>query len=105
MFEVLFWLDQRLKRRDFLIGGRLTETDIRLIPTLLRFDVVYYVHFKCNIKKISEFTNISRYTKNLFKLKAIKNSTNFEHIKRHYYFSHDSINPFRIVPQGSAEFL
>ena len=80
----------------------LTEADIRLIPTLLRFDSVYYVHFKCNLKKISEFKNISSYVKKLFNNPAIKITTNFDHIKRHYYFSHEHINPYRIIPLGPS---
>ncbi|MCJ8312275.1 MAG: glutathione S-transferase family protein [Pseudomonadales bacterium] len=98
LFKTLDKLDKLLDGKDFLVGDTLTEADIRLVPTLLRFDLVYYVHFKCSQKRIADYKNLSRYTKNLYQLDAIKNSTNFEHIKRHYYFSHESINPYRIVP-------
>ena len=97
LFKTLDKLDAMLEGKDFLIGNRLTEADIRLLPTLLRFDLVYYVHFKCSQKRIADYKNLSRYSKNLYQLDAIKSTTNFEHIKRHYYFSHESINPYRIV--------
>ena len=89
-----------LEGRNYLVGDILTEADIRLVPTLIRFDCVYYFHFKCNLKKISEYKNISRYLRNLFEEDAIKSTTNFEHIKRHYFYSHENINPFRIIPIG-----
>ncbi|MBT3983846.1 MAG: glutathione S-transferase family protein [Bacteriovoracaceae bacterium] len=93
-------MDQRLEGQDFLVGDQLTETDIRLYTTLVRFDLVYYFHFKCNVKKIKEFKNLHRYLKNLYEIPAFQKTTRLDHIKRHYYFSHDSINPFRIVPKG-----
>ena len=93
-------IDEILKGREYLVGNQLTEADIRLIPTLLRFDSVYHVHFKCNLKKISEFKNISNYVKKLFNIPAINSTTDFDHIKRHYYFSHETINPNRIIPLG-----
>jgi len=72
-----------------------------LIPTLLRFDLVYYIHFKCSVRKISEYKNLYRYTKDLYAIDAIKNTTHFDHIKRHYYYSHESLNPKRIIPKTS----
>jgi len=100
LFASLDMVNDILEGRDYLVGNILTEADIRLIPTLIRFDCVYYFHFKCNLKKISEYKNISRYLKNLFEDDAIKSTTNFEHIKRHYFYSHENINPFRIIPIG-----
>ena len=100
LFSSLEMIDEILKGKEYLVGNQLTEADIRLIPTLLRFDSVYHVHFKCNLKKISEFKNISHYVKKLFNIPAIHSTTDFNHIKRHYYYSHESINPNRIVPLG-----
>ena len=93
-------IDEILKDKKYLVGNLLTEANIRLIPTLLRFYSVYYVHFKCNLKKISEFKNISSYVKIMFNNPAINTTTNFDQIKRHYYFSHKHINPYRIIPLG-----
>ena len=100
LFTSLDIVNDILEGRDYLVGDILTEADIRLVPTLIRFDCVYYFHFKCNLKKISEYKNISRYLRNLFEEDAIKSTTNFEHIKRHYFYSHENINPFRIIPIG-----
>ena len=100
LFSSLEMVDKILEDKEYLVGNQLTEADIRLIPTLLRFDSVYHVHFKCNLKKISEFKNISNYVKKLFNIPAINSTTDFDHIKRHYYFSHESINPNRIIPLG-----
>ncbi len=100
LFSSLEMIDEILEDKQYLVGNVLTEADIRLIPTLLRFDSVYYVHFKCNLKKISEFKNISSYVKRMFYIPAINKTTNFDHIKRHYYFSHEHINPYRIIPLG-----
>ena len=100
LFSSLEMIDEILEDKKYLVGNVLTEADIRLIPTLLRFDSVYYVHFKCNLKKISEFKNISSYVKIMFNNPAINTTTNFDQIKRHYYFSHKHINPYRIIPLG-----
>ena len=99
LFNTLDWLEQLLEGRKYLFGNRLTEADIRLIPTLLRFDLVYYIHFKCSVRKISEYKNLYRYTKDLYSINAIIKTTNFNHIKRHYYYSHESLNPKRIIPK------
>ena len=98
LFSSLDMIENKLEEQDYLVGNMLTEADIRFVRNLLRFDSVYYVHFKCSLKKISEFKNISRYLKNLYSNDAISSTTNFEHIKRHYYFSHKHINPYRIIP-------
>ncbi len=103
LFKRLDELDHYLQDRTFLVGEELTEADIRLVPTLLRFDLVYYVHFKCNWRRISDYGNLAKYTRRLFELEAIRGTTNFEHIKRHYYFSHEGINPYRIIPVGPAD--
>jgi len=100
LFSTLDMIEKLLEKQDYLVGNVLTEADIRLVPTLIRFDCVYYLHFKCNLKKINDYKNISRYLKNLFKKIPISSTTNFEHIKRHYYYSHDNINPHRIIPIG-----
>ena len=103
LFRTLDKIDEHLEGRDYLVGNQLTEADIRFIPTLLRFDLVYVTHFKCNLKRIKDYKNLSRYNKKLFEIPAIKKTTNFDHIKRHYYFSHEMINPYRIIPQGPGE--
>ncbi len=100
LFTALDQLEVYLENCEYLVSNQLTEADVRLITTLLRFDAVYYGHFKCNQKKISEYPNLFKYTKNLYQLDAIKETTNIRHIKEHYYYSHDFINPTRIVPIG-----
>ena len=105
LFEVLDELEAQLEGREFLVGDRLTEADIRLLPTLLRFDLVYYTHFKCNIRRVADYPNLSRYRRHLYEMDAVKHTTHFEHIKRHYFYSHESLNPQRIVPLGPAEFI
>lgn len=105
LFKVLDQLDAHLDGKDYLVGGRLTEADLRLIPTLLRFDLVYYVHFKTNIRRIIDYRNLSCYVENLYSIEAIAKNHNTGHIKRHYYYSHDAINPYRIVPMGPVEFI
>lgn len=103
LFNALDKIEDILSTSRFLLGDKLTEADLRLIPTLLRFDIVYFTHFKCNKKRIKDYPSLSRYTKELYEIPAIKESHFFDHIKRHYYYSHDTINPFRIVPLGPDE--
>ena len=98
LFKTLDKLDTHLEGKNFLVADILTEADIRLIPTLLRFDLIYYIHFKCSKQRISDYKNLSRYMEQLYQLDEIKKTTNFNHIKRHYYFSHEDINPYRIIP-------
>lgn len=100
LFNTLDELDKRLSNNQYLTGETLTEADLRLIPTLLRFDGVYVTHFKCNVRQIKDYQHLSRYTKALYAMPAIKQSTNLDHIKRHYYYSHNTINPYRIIPAG-----
>lgn len=100
LFETLDWLDQRLASQRFLCGERITEADWRLFTTLLRFDAVYVGHFKCNLRRIVDYTNLWDYARALYQVPGVRETVDFDHIKRHYYMSHTSINPHRIVPLG-----
>jgi putative glutathione S-transferase len=100
LFNTLDDLDARIDEQRFLLGDRLTEADWRLFTTLLRFDVVYHGHFKCNRRRITEYPNLSGYLRDLFQVPGVKDTVDFEHIKQHYYYSHQRINPTRIVPLG-----
>jgi glutathionyl-hydroquinone reductase len=100
LFETLDWLEQRLAGRRFLFGDRLTEADIRLFTTLIRFDAVYVGHFKCNIRRLVDYPNLSAYARDIYQRPGVAGTVNFEHIKRHYYESHRAINPTGIVPVG-----
>lgn len=100
LFETLDELDARLAARRYLFGERLTETDWRLFPTLIRFDAVYHGHFKCNVRRIVDYPNLWPYLRDLYQYDGVANTVNFDHIKRHYYMTHDEINPTRIVPIG-----
>lgn len=102
LFNSLDVIEQHLTNHPFLVGDTLTEADLRLIPTLLRFDIVYYIHFKCSKKRISDYPRLYDYVKRLFEIPAIRETTNFEHIKRHYFYSHEELNPCRIVPMIDA---
>ena len=100
LFETLDWLEQRLTQSRYLMGDTLTEADIRLFTTLVRFDPVYYGHFKCNIRRLSDYRNLWSYTRDIYQLPGIARTVDFGHIKRHYYMSHRHINPPGIVPVG-----
>jgi putative glutathione S-transferase len=100
LFETLDWLEGRLSHSRFLCGDTLTEADIRLFTTLVRFDSVYHGHFKCNIRRIVDYKNLWAYTRDLFQLPGVAETVDFGHIKRHYYMSHRRINPTGIVPVG-----
>ena len=100
LFETLDWLEDRLSKRRYLVGERITEADWRLFTTLLRFDAVYYSHFKTNLRRIVDYPNLWAYTRELYQVPGVKNTVNMHHIKHHYYGSHESINPTRIVPMG-----
>lgn len=93
-------LEEQLENQQFLVGNQLTEADIRLFTTLVRFDAVYFGHFKCNIKALVDYPNLWHYTKRLYNHAGIAETVNFDHIKRHYYGSHKTINPTGIVPVG-----
>lgn len=103
LFATLEKIENHLEGKDYLVGDTLTEADIRLYPTLVRFDAVYVGHFKCNLKRIKDYPNLSRYLKNLYEQKGFSETTNLEHIKRHYYYSHEDLNPHQIVPKGPSE--
>lgn len=100
LFDTLDWLESILARRRYLTGATLTEADIRLFPTLIRFDPVYVGHFKCNLRRLVDYPHLWGYTRELYQHPAIRPTVNFEHIKRHYYMSHESVNPHRVVPLG-----
>lgn len=102
LFESLDRLEKMLDGKDYLVGNQLTEADVRLYTTIVRFDPVYVGHFKCNIGTIRhDYPNLNRWLKNLYwNNAAFKDTTDFEHIKKHYYMSHAQINPTRIVPVG-----
>jgi putative glutathione S-transferase len=100
LFETLDWLDDRLSQSRFLCGDTLTEADIRLFTTLVRFDAVYNGHFKCNIRRLIDYRNLWAYTRDIYQTPGVAATVNFMHIKRHYYQSHRRINPTGIVPTG-----
>jgi glutathionyl-hydroquinone reductase len=100
LFEALDWLDERLATRRYLLGERITEADWRLFTTLLRFDPVYYGHFKANLRRIRDYRQLSGYLRELYQVAGVAPTVNFRHIKQHYYYSHRTINPTGIVPVG-----
>ena len=102
LFATLDELEERLATRRYLFGKRIVEADWRLFCTLIRFDAVYYGHFKCNIRRIVDYANLDSYLRDLYQQPGIAETVNFDHIKRHYYITHDDINPTRIVPIGPA---
>ncbi len=100
VFTTLDAMEERLAYRRYLFGGQPVETDWRFFVTLIRFDPVYYGHFKCNLRRIVDYPNLYGYLRDLYQIDGIAETVNFDHIKRHYYFTHDDINPTRIVPIG-----
>ena len=102
LFETLDELDARLTSQRYLLGQRMTEADWRLFPTLIRFDAVYHGHFKCNVRRIVDYPRLWPYLRDLYQHDGVAETVNFDHIKRHYYMTHDDINPTRIVPIGPA---
>ncbi|HFU4368473.1 TPA: glutathione S-transferase family protein [Streptococcus suis] len=100
LFAALDKLEEQLANQQFLVGNQLTEADIRLFTTLVRFDAVYFGHFKCNIKALVDYPNLWDYTKRLYNHAGIAKTVDFDHIKQHYYGSHKTINPTGIVPVG-----
>lgn len=100
LFETLDWLDERLSTQRYLTGSAITEADWRLFTTLVRFDPVYFGHFKCNMRRISDYVHLSGYMRELYQRPGIADTVNLQHIKNHYYASHESINPSRIIPKG-----
>ena len=102
LFDTLDFLEERLSHSRFLCDDTLTEADIRLFTTLVRFDAVYNGHFKCNIRRVIDYRNLWAYTRDIYQIPGIAATVNFTHIKRHYYQSHKRINPTGIVPVGPA---
>ncbi|MEM5501559.1 glutathione S-transferase family protein [Ahrensia kielensis] len=100
LFDTLDMLEERLSTKRYLMGDQITEADWRLFTTLVRFDPVYFGHFKCNIRRIADYPNIWNYTKELYQIDGVAETVNMHHIKAHYYASHETINPTRIVPVG-----
>ena len=100
LFSALDQLEKRLSGQRYLAGDRITEADWRLFTTLVRFDPVYFGHFKCNLRRIADYPNLSNYLRDLFQMPGVAETVNMHHIKSHYYGSHETINPTRIVPVG-----
>ena len=100
VFQALDELEQRLSKSRYLFGNRIVEADWRLFCTLVRFDSVYHGHFKCNLRRIIDYPNLQGYLMDLYQQPGIADTVNFDHIKRHYYITHQQINPTRIVPIG-----
>ncbi len=100
IFDTLNQLEVLLASRRYLFGRRQTESEWRLFPTLIRFDEVYHGHFKCNLRRLVDYPNLFAYTRDLYQQDGVAETVDFDHIKRHYYQTHDDINPTRIVPIG-----
>jgi putative glutathione S-transferase len=100
LFETLDWMEERLAKRRYLCGDRLTEADWRAFTTLVRFDPVYYSHFKCNLRRLTDYPNLWAYTRDLYQHPGVAETVDFDHIKRHYYGSQRRVNPTGIVPRG-----
>jgi len=102
LFKALDTVENILEGKRYLLGDDLTEADWRLFTTLIRFDSVYFGHFKTNLRQIESYPNISNYLRELYQHRGVAETVNFDHIKTHYYYSHDTINPTRVVPVGPA---
>src|SRR5690606_19980109 len=100
LFDSLDWVEGILQQSPFLVGDEPTEADWRLFTTLVRFDAVYVGHFKCNLRRIADYPALSRYLKTLYDWPGVAATVNMDHIRTHYYWSHVTINPTRIVPIG-----
>ena len=98
LFDTMDWLEDRLSSNRYLMGDRITEADWRLVPTLFRFDPVYHLHFKCNRRRVIDYPNLWAYARELYQWPGVADTVHFDHIVRHYHYSHDSINPHRIIP-------
>ncbi|WP_308209887.1 glutathione S-transferase C-terminal domain-containing protein [Actinomadura madurae] len=93
-------MEERLASSRYLFGDAITEADVRLYPTLARFDAVYHGHFKCNLRRLADYPNLWGYARDLYSVPAFGETTNFDHIKRHYYVTQRNINPSGVVPKG-----
>jgi len=100
LFDSLDWLESRLSENRYLMGDQITEADWRLFTTLIRFDPVYHLHFKCNRRRIIDYPNLWGFTRELYQWPGVAETVGMQHIVRHYHYSHDTINPHRIVPIG-----
>jgi putative glutathione S-transferase len=100
LFATLDDLEERLSGQRWLLGPRLTEADIRLFTTLVRFDPVYHTHFKCNIRRLIDYPSLWGFTRDLYAIPGVGETVDLDHIKRHYYMTHPQLNPKRIVPLG-----
>lgn len=100
LFSALDTIENRLSKNRYLLGSTLTEADWRLFTTLIRFDAVYVGHFKCNLRRVTDYPNLWGYLRELYQMPRIAETVSFDHIKRHYYGSHETINPTRIIPMG-----
>jgi putative glutathione S-transferase len=98
LFESLDWIEALLAKNRYLTGDQLTEADWRLFTTLIRFDLVYHQHFKCNRARIIDYPNLWAFTRELYQMPGVSETVNFDHIVRHYHYSHETINPNRIIP-------
>lgn len=105
VFDTLDWLEEHLSVQRYLVGEQLTEADIRLFTTLIRFDAVYFGHFKCNLKRIADYPNLFDYMLDIYQHNDISETVDIEHCKAHYYGSHDKLNPTLIVPKGPFQNL
>jgi len=103
LFETLAWLDERLGSQRYLVGDRITLADWRLFTTLVRFDAVYYVHFRCNGRRLVDHPNLWAYARELYQWPGVAETVRFDEIKRHYYTTHDMLNPKRIIPLGPLD--
>lgn len=102
LFSALDTIDERLSKQRYLVGNQLTEADIRLFTTLVRFDAVYVGHFKCNLRRIDDYPQLAPYLRDLYQHRGFGNTVHMDHIKTHYYASHITINPTQIIPKGPA---
>jgi len=100
LFESLDWLEERLRRQRYLLGDLLTEADWRLFPTLIRFDAVYYGHFKCNLRHVYEYPALWGYTREIYQMPGIAATVSLDEYKTHYYGSHRNLNPTGVIPEG-----
>ncbi len=100
LFDALEMIEQRLSTQRYLLGDHITEADWRLFTTLVRFDAVYVGHFKCNLKRIVDFPHLWGYVRDLYQVEGIAQTVDIDYIKAHYYGSHETINPTRIIPKG-----
>lgn len=100
LFNELDWVEEQLSKQRYLLGNQITEADWRLFTTLIRFDAVYVGHFKCNLRRIADFENLSNFLRDLYQHQGIAETVDIDYIKRHYYYSHTNINPTQIIPKG-----